>query len=346
MQLSYAPLILETAGPFRISREKKRLCRNALVRLEWERLIGLGEAASSRFYGEDADTVSKALERVRPLIEGASPLEGERLGLELAKRLPGDRSARAAVDIAIWDLLGKQLGAPLYRLLGLAGIPPPPTSFTLGISPPEEMRARAEAVRGQFRVLKVKVGVSREEDALSAVREVWGGPLRIDANGAWGPEEAIVRIRALERFGLEFVEQPVPPGDPDVLARVREAVGVPVFADESALSPEDIYALAGKVDGVVVKLAKSGGVRTALRAIATAKACGLKVMLGCMVESSLGIAAAVHLSPLADYTDLDGHLLLAQDPFEGVVLRDGRMLPPEGPGLGVRRRGSSGRSSA
>ncbi|RKY59659.1 MAG: dipeptide epimerase, partial [Candidatus Latescibacterota bacterium] len=235
---------------------------------------------------------------------------------------------------------------PRYRLLGLDGISPPPTSFTIGISTPEEMRSQAEMARGRFGALKVKVGSGGEEDALSAVREVWDGPLRIDANGAWGPEEAISRIRALKRFGLEFVEQPVPPGDPEALSRVREAVGVPVFADESALTPEDICALAGKVDGIVVKLAKAGGIRPALRALAAAKACGLKAMLGCMVESSLGIAAAVHLSPLADYVDLDGHLLLAEDPFEGIVIRDGRLLPPDGPGLGVRWRGSCGGSSA
>ena len=174
------------------------------------------------------------------------------------------------------------------------------------------------------------------------MREVWDGPVRVDANGAWSPEEAISKIKTLEKFDIELVEQPVPPGDPDTLAAVRDHASVPVFADESAVVPEDLHRLAGKVDGVVVKLAKMGGIRPVLRAVATARACGLKVMLGCMVETSLGISAAVHISPLADYVDLDGHFLLAHDPYEGPVLKDGRLLPPEGPGLGVRRRGYDG----
>lgn len=342
MKLSCFPLVLRLERPFRISREEKRACRNLFVRVEWERLVGMGEAAPSRFYGEDAEAVSEALRRAGPLIEGASPFTGETVERRLAEELPWARSARAALDVALWDLLGKVLGVPIYKLLGLEGAVPPPTSFTVGISSPDEVREVARKAGRRFRVLKVKVGAGGEEEVLSAVREVWDGPVRVDANGAWSPEEAISKIKTLEKFDIELVEQPVPPGDPDTLAAVRDHASVPVFADESAVVPEDLHRLAGKVDGVVVKLAKMGGIRPVLRAVATARACGLKVMLGCMVETSLGISAAVHISPLADYVDLDGHFLLAHDPYEGPVLKDGRLLPPEGPGLGVRRRGYDG----
>jgi L-alanine-DL-glutamate epimerase-like enolase superfamily enzyme len=240
------------------------------------------------------------------------------------------------------DWVGKRLRVPVWRLFGLDRAATPVSSMTIGLppddldSPRDYLRQRVAEVAGQFEVLKVKVGTARDHEHLEAIRSA--APqvrLRLDANCGWSPEEAAERIRQVSRFGTEFVEQPIAAGQHAALRELRRTSPVPIFVDEDSLTPRDVLPLTGVVDGINIKLSKCGGIREALRMIHLARAAGLKIMLGCMVETSLGISAAAQLAALVDYVDLDGHLLLRDDPFAGLELHAGRVLPPDAPGLGV-----------
>ena len=341
MNLRHEILELETTHVFRISRSAADRYRNVIAEVEHDGVTGIGEAAPSGFYGENAETVSNALDRFAPLL-GEDPFALEIVEERLDRCLPGNYAAKAAVDMALHDLIGKLSGQPLHKLFGLSGMKPLPTSFTIGLDEIEVMQRKVEEAK-EFEVLKVKVGTGREEDILGAIRQVWSGRLRVDANAAWTAEEAIARIRAMEPYDLEFVEQPVAADDTEGWAKVRAHVDLPVIADESARRVGDIPSLVGKVDGINIKLMKCGGLREALRMIHTARACGMRVMLGCMIESSVAITAAAHLSPLVDYADLDGNLLTSNDPFAGVRTEGGRLMLPDRPGLGVTRREGGGR---
>jgi L-alanine-DL-glutamate epimerase-like enolase superfamily enzyme len=237
--------------------------------------------------------------------------------------------------MALHDLLGRRHGLPLYRWLGLDLEDVPPTSFTIGIDEPERMREKV-AEAEPYSILKIKMGFEDDVAVLETIRAATDKPIRVDANEGWSRREALVRIPALEDLGVELLEQPVKAADRDGLARVAAATNIPVVADEACRTSDDLADLLGVVDVVNVKLAKCGSIHEAVRFMTGARALGFEVFLGCMVESSLGIAAAAHLAPLADYVDLDGHLLLADDPYTGLRFESGRVLPdPERPGLGV-----------
>jgi L-alanine-DL-glutamate epimerase-like enolase superfamily enzyme len=253
------------------------------------------------------------------------------------KRLRLNPSAKAAIDIAAHDLICKKLDVPLHAYFGLRADAAPRTSFTIGIDDVKVMMQKV-AEAAEFPLLKVKVGTDKDEQVMDAIRSVTDKTLRVDANCAWAPREAVKKIAMLEKFNVEFVEQPIPPGDVAGMRFVRENVALPIIADESVETSADIPPLAGAVDGINIKLMKCGGLREAVKMIQVARALGMKVMLGCMVESSVGITAAAHISPAVDYADLDGNLLLARDPFEGVRVEQGRIVLPAGPGLGVRTR--------
>jgi L-alanine-DL-glutamate epimerase-like enolase superfamily enzyme len=279
-------------------------------------------------------------------LEALGPLPRERddvmAWLERSTALMGDAlghhgGAKAGLDIALHDLAGKALGLPLWQLLGTSDRPPP-TDYSLGLDEPERVAERARRVT-HFPALKVKVGGGADLETLEAVRAVYEGPLRVDANTAWQPGQADALLPALDRLGVELIEQPFPARRLAQLRWLRERSSLPILADESAVFEDDLALLEGVVDGVVVKLAKCGGVGPALRMMRHARALGLKVMLGCMVESSLGVAAAVAIASEADWLDLDGNLLLADDPFTGLELdEDCRWQLPSAPGVGVRRR--------
>ncbi len=340
MRISWDQVEVHTKHPFRISRGVRTKDTVVWLRLELEGIEGWGEADPSPYYGETADTVDDALETLRPRLEAVEdPFDLEAIERDLRALLPGNGSAHAAVSAALYDWIGKSLGQPLWRLWGLDPATAPPSSFTIGIDEPEVM---AEKVREatEYAILKVKVGTGDDEAMLRAVRDA--APevvLRVDANAAWTPSEALEGIAMLRDFGVEFVEQPVPPDDRDGLASVHARSALPIIADESCLVASDIPGLADRVDGINIKLAKCGGPREALRMIHTARACGLKVMLGCMLETTLGIAASAHLAPLVDYADLDGAELLKDDPFSGPHLEGGRIVLGDDPGLGVMERG-------
>lgn len=335
MRLRHEPLPLETAFEFRIAVGGGKQYRNTLLDLEHDGITGLGEAAPSHYYGESEALVRSALDAWAPHL-GEDPFAFEAIERRLDHVLGGHGAARAALDMALHDWVGRKLGLPVWKLLGLDPTTVPLSSVTLGMADAEEMDRKLETVR-EFPMLKVKLGLPGDVDNLRRIRERYRGALRVDANTAWNAADAVRVLRSIEPLDIELVEQPVPRGDLDGLRWVRERSGIPLFADESAHTLADIANLAGRVDGVNLKLMKSGGIRPMLRMIHAARAHGMKVMLGSMVESSLALSAAAQLAPLVDYLDLDGHWLLAHDPFDGAPREQGRIVLTERAGLGVVR---------
>jgi len=239
------------------------------------------------------------------------------------------------MNIALMDWTGKKLGVPLYRYFGVDAADAPITTFSIGIDDPAKTRAKVEEA-AQFPVLKIKVGLDSDEATMAAVRAVTKKPLRVDANEGWkNKEEAVRKINWLEKQGVEFIEQPMPAGMLEETRWVRSRVHIPIIADEACQRASDIPRLKECFDGVNVKLDKSGGVLEAYRMIAIAKSLGMRTMLGCMVSSSVSVTAAAHLSPLVDYADLDGNLLISNDPFHGVTVEKGKLILPRKPGLGL-----------
>jgi L-alanine-DL-glutamate epimerase-like enolase superfamily enzyme len=298
---------------------------------------GWGEAAPSRFYGESADSVVSSLRGFAPLLERADPWAIDTIELELDRALRFNAAAKVAVSAALHDLAGKRLGVPLYKMWGLDPARAPQSSFTIGIGDKAELKRKVKDA-AEYPVLKVKLGTDRDAEIIRTVREAAPSALlRIDANAAWTARQALQMMDVLVECGVEFVEQPLPPHDIAGLRFVRERAPLPIIADESCLTNTDIPKLVGAVDGINIKLAKCASLREALRMVGTARAHGLRVMMGCMVESSLGIAAASHLAPLLDYADLDGAALLANDPFVGPSIAGGSIAIPTTPGLGVSR---------
>jgi L-alanine-DL-glutamate epimerase-like enolase superfamily enzyme len=337
MHMRTTSLDLELRRPFRIARGVLYQARNLQVEISDSDLSGIGEAGpdSTGYYGETRATMQAALESFAGAL-GDDPLLIEDVITELDRTLfHGNTAAKSAVDMALYDLAGKVLGVPVYRLLGLNPARAPVTSFTISIDSPEEMARQAALAAEQYSILKIKVGTAADIEMVRAIREVTTATLRVDANAAWNPKEAVRAVEALAPYGIELIEQPVAADDLDGLRLVRERSPIPIIADESCVMPEDVPRLAGCVDGINIKLAKCGGLRNALKMIHVARAHHLAVMLGCMVSSTLAITAAAQLAPLVDYADLDGALLLANDPFQGVRFDAGRILLPEAPGLGV-----------
>ncbi|HEY5425308.1 MAG TPA: dipeptide epimerase [Candidatus Tumulicola sp.] len=331
MTVSVSTLELPLVHPFKIARGEETVARTALVRVRAGDLEGIGEAAPVERYGESVESVVAYF--AAHALASHNPYRLEAL---LHDGIPA--AARGGLDLALHDLIGKDLGKPLYELLGLDPSLTPVTSFTIGIADPATTLRKVAEV-GDHPILKVKLGSgtpSEQIETIALIRERYRGTIRIDANEGWDVESAVQILRELERFEIEFCEQPVPAGHPEQLRAVRERVAIPIVTDEDSLVASDLPRLYGCVDGVNVKLAKTGGIRGALAMIHTARALGLKVMLGCMVESAIAATAAAHLSPLVDWADIDGPFLTASDPFAGVTYDRGKLILPSAPGLGVR----------
>lgn len=308
------------------------------VKVQFSRdgLTGVGEGAPIIRYKEYPEQAKQAIDAIAGEIASSDPWMYEKSLARIRKALgEHQRAAMAAVDIAFFDWLGKKLDIPLYRFLGVDPADAPITDFSIGIDTPEITRQKTLEAK-DFPVLKVKVGLDTDEATIAAVRSVTKKPIRVDANEGWtDKEEAIRKINWLESQGVEYVEQPMPAHMLEETKYVRSKVHLPIFADEACTQASMIPKLTEYYDGINVKLDKSGGILEARRWIEIARAVNLKIMLGCMVSSSCSITAAAHLSPLVDYVDLDGNLLVANDPFRGVTVDKGKLILPKGPGLGL-----------
>jgi L-alanine-DL-glutamate epimerase-like enolase superfamily enzyme len=325
---------LRLRHPWTIARNSSVTKTNVLTRLLCDGIEGLGEAAPNVRYGEDADSVLRTLEALAPLL-GKDPALLDDILDRVGATLPGQNAAKASIDIALHDWAGRKEGVPLWRRFGADPLKTPPTSMSIGLADIEIMQDKVRAATG-FSVLKIKVGLANDREILEGIRRVTDLPLYVDANEGWKDRErAVEMIRFMEGMGVVLVEQPLPASDLDGAKHVRDRVNLPIIADEAVRTIEDIGPLAQAYDGINIKLQKSGGLRMARRMIGAARSFGMKVMLGCMIETSIGITAAAHLSPLADFADLDGNLLLAEDPFRGAQVRGGRLILPDRPGLGI-----------
>jgi L-Ala-D/L-Glu epimerase len=335
MRLRAHTATLALAATFAIARGARETQDVVRVELEHDGVTGLGESTPVYYWDETPESALAFLTGEVPALLGDDPFALEAIGARLAAR-PGEQAAKAALDAALHDWIGKRLGQPLWRLLGLSPTGPP-TSYTIGIDTVEgtvERTRRAHA----FEVLKIKVGGPDDLARLEAVRGQSSARLRIDGNEGWTLETLRELMPALIALGVEYVEQPFAAGDVDSFRALRELPErLPVIVDEGCRDLAGVAAIASYADGINIKLAKAGGLREAVRMVHAARALGLRVMLGCMVESALAIAPAAHIASLVDYADLDGHLLLAEQPFVGLELRDGRVIPSSDPGLGVRR---------
>ena len=330
-------LELRTKHPFIIARGGRSDYRTIWVRLrDGEGNEGWGEAAPSKFYGETAETVLAAL-NVYVAAMPADPFDLEETERRWATTMRGNAAARSALSAALHDLVGKRLGVPLYRLWGLDPSKAPRSTFTIGLDTPERIRLKVEEA-AEYPILKVKLGTEDDVAILRTIRGITDKEIRVDANCGWTVKRAVAMLPVLEEFGVTVLEQPLPPDQISGLAEVSRRAAIPVIADESCRTVEDIPPLVGAVDGINIKLAKCGSLREALRMIAVARAHGMMVMVGCMIESSLAITAAAHFTPLVDIVDLDGAALLSQDPFTGARIDGGQVTLPDGPGLGVRAR--------
>ena len=298
-------------------------------------ITGHGEGAPIVRYHEDAAGAQKAADSVRDLLLSADPMQFAKIMAQVFQRVPGEWAGKAAIDIALMDWVGQKLNIPLYSYFGLDPADTPLTTFSIGIDTPEITKQKTREA-DDFPILKVKVGLATDEPTIEAVRSVTKKPLRVDANEGWtDKEEAVRKINWLEKMGVEFIEQPMPAEMIEETRWVRSRVHIPVIADEACQRASDIPKLRDAFDGVNVKLDKSGGMLEACRMIQIAKALGMKTMLGCMISSSVSVSAAAHLSPLVDYADLDGNLLISNDPFHGVRVEKGKLILPKTPGLGL-----------
>ena len=331
MQLRASIATFRLAETFGIARGSRTEDRVVQVELEGDGVIGRGEAAPIYYRGETVESALAFLETVEP----------PRDPFDLERGLPrqGDAAGRSALDAALHDWIGRSLAVPVWRMLGLSRGDAPPTSYTIGIDTVEGTLGRVRRA-GDFRALKLKLGGPEDLARLYAVRTVSNAPLRVDANEGWTLEQARELLPALEELEVELVEQPFPAADVESFRALRElGPRPPIVVDEGCHDLGDVAHVASYADAINIKLAKCGGLREGVRMAHAARALGLGVMLGCMIESELGIAPAAQIASLADWVDLDGHLLLADRPYTGLELEDGRVLPSHGPGLGVEPAG-------
>jgi L-alanine-DL-glutamate epimerase-like enolase superfamily enzyme len=326
-------LALHLRHTFTIARSSEDISETVVLHLTADGIEAIGESAPINRYGESPELVERQLGEI-----DLSDVDLFQIDTVLA-RLPNDRrGAMCALDLALHDYAGKRLGVPVYRLLGLDPSEAKETSFTIGIADIGTMLAKTrEALH--MPILKVKVGAGREIETLEALRSVYTGTIRVDANEAWEPDEAVAILKELGRFDIEFCEQPIAAGDNDKLRYVFVRSPVPIMVDEGCRTSDDIAALHGCADGIVIKLVKCGGMREAVKMIHAARTLGMKTMIGCMIESSILATAGAHLTPLLDYADLDGPLLVTDDPYVGVSFDGAQLGLPDSPGLGVRRSG-------
>jgi L-alanine-DL-glutamate epimerase-like enolase superfamily enzyme len=322
---------LTLADPFEISYSRVERKTNVVVRLD----EGIGSAAPSSSCNETTDTVLAALPELAACVsDDVYDLTG--YSRRSAEKLTGNPAAKAAIDIALHDRAARRVGLPLYQFLGLPNPEGKESTISIGIDTVEGTLARMAGFPGT-QVFKIKVGYPGDVDRVEQIARQSKKRLRVDANGGWDLETAVGNVRRLGELGIELIEQPLSQDQHDRLPELHGISAVPIFVDEGCRVAADVPKYAGSVDGVVVKLMKCGGLRPALDIVAVARALGLKLMLGCMIECAIGTTAAAHIAGMFDYLDLDSHLLLNNDPYRGMTHREGTILLPRGSGIGVTR---------
>jgi L-alanine-DL-glutamate epimerase-like enolase superfamily enzyme len=334
MKLRFRYYELHLQHTFTISRSSSNIRPSVIVEIEHDGIIGYGESAPSERYGEDKSTVTEFLKRI-DLSQFSDPFELEDILCYIGNLSDGNNSAKAGIDIALHDWIGKKLNLPVWKFLGFNKSKMPSTSYTIGIDSIAMIEQKVKEAES-FPILKVKVGVHDDIEIIKSIRNLTDKIIRVDANEGWkSKEEALEKILRLEEQGIELIEQPMPADDLEGTAWLRERVHIPLIADESFRYSKNLRNLHGVFDGINIKLMKCSGMREAVRAIHAAGTLNMKIMIGCMIESSVGISAAAQLSALADYVDLDGNLLIANDPFSGINVLNGKLILSDLPGLGV-----------
>ena len=335
MELRLYPYDLQLQHTFTVSPYSRKTTPDVQVEMDYQGYTGYGEASMPPYLGQSVESVTAFLQKV-DLSQFADPFCLEDI-LEYVDNLsPGDSAAKAAVDIALHDLVGKLLGAPWYRIWGYNPEKAPSTTFTIGIDTPEVVREKTLECADRFNILKVKVGTASDKEMITTIRSVTDLPIAVDANQGWTDRsQALEMIHWLKEHGIVMVEQPLPVDRYDDLAWLREKSPLPVYGDESVQGLDDVRRAVGLFDGINIKLMKCGGLRNAHKMVDLARGLGLKVMLGCMTETSCAVSAAAQLSPAVDFADLDGNLLISNDLFDGVGLHDGRLVLLDRPGIGV-----------
>ena len=333
MNLHVQGLDLPLKHRFTIAHQSREVQETLIVRLEEDGLFGLGESTTNPFYGITLDNMREALEKFKPVLLGGkwnTPAELWELGKEIFRDNP---FAQCALDQAAWDLYTKKKGKKLYEYLNLNPQRIPTTNFTIGIDTVEKMCAKLREV--EWPIYKIKLGTDQDLEIVRELRKNTNSIFRVDANCAWTVDQAISYSEELAQLGVEFIEQPLEKDNLDGMREVFAHSKLPLIADESCISESDVEKCQGRFHGVNIKLVKAGGITPALRMIQQAKALGMKTMVGCMTESSVGISAIANIAPLLDYVDMDGAMLLAKDPAKGVRIFPDEVLFPEGPGIGA-----------
>ena len=337
MSLRFYPYELQLAHTFTVSSYSRTTTPDVQVEIDYDGFTGYGEASMPPYLGHTVESVCAFLSQV-DLGQFESPYLLEDIMAYLDTLSEGDSPAKAAIDIALHDLVGKLLGEPLYRIWGYNPVKAGPTTFTIGIDTPEIVREKTLECAGKYRILKVKVGLDTDEQMISTIRSVTDLPLAVDANQGWKDRsKALDEIFWLKEHGVVLVEQPLPKDRLDDTAWLTERSPLPIIADEAIQRLKDIPRLKGAYSGINIKLMKCTGLLEARKMIAYARAEGMSVMLGCMTETSCACTAAAHLAPAADFCDIDGNLLITNDLFKGMTVRDGLMVLPDGPGLGLTK---------
>ncbi len=336
IRLQYHPYPLQLRQQFTVAGCSRTVTPDVQVTLTAHGITGYGEASMPPYLGETTESVMQFLSRV-DLSQYDDPMRIDEILEYVDHVAPGCTPAKAAIDIALHDWVGRYLGQPLYHLWGLNPEATPWTTYTIGIDTPQVMQDKVRAVEGRFKRLKVKVGTEADRQNIEAIRQVTNLPLMVDANQGWKSREAALdHIMWLAGQGVIMVEQPLPKHNLDDLAWLTERSPIPIVADESVQRLDDVLRLKGAVHGINIKLMKCTGLREARQMITVARAAGMKVMIGCMTETSCAVSAAAQLSPLVDWADLDGHLLIANNPFAGgMTVVDGRITLPDTPGVGI-----------
>lgn len=335
MHFSFEPYELQLRHVFTVSSYSRKTTPGVQVKIEYEGLTGYGEASMPPYLGQSVETVTAFLRKV-DLTRFGDPFCLEDILAYVDSLSPGDSAAKAAVDIALHDLVGKLLGAPWYRIWGLDPSKAPDTTFTIGIDTPEVVREKTRECADRFNILKVKVGLDNDKEMIRTIREITDLPIAVDANQGWKDRsKALDEIFWLKENGIVMVEQPMPKERLDDNAWITERSPLPIFADEAIQRLADIPSVKGAYHGINIKLMKCTGMREAWKMLNYARAEGMKVMIGCMTETSCAVSAAAQLSPAVDFADLDGNLLISNDLFDGMKVEAGRIVLPDRPGIGV-----------